>query len=295
MAPGAMSLAQVYDLLRCPVCADLFDLDDRTLLCARGHAFDIARQGYVSLLSGRQVVGLRADTADMLDARDRVMRAGLLDPIRDRVAASCVGTTTLEVGAGTGHYLAGCVQAGPDGSRGVGIDLSKVSARRVARIHPDVGAVVADAWKPWPIGDHVVHTVLSVFSPRNTEQCRRVLTDDGALVMVTPTDRHLHELIEPMGMIGVDEEKTQRIDSAVHGVFDRWERNRVEYTVAVPRSGVIDLVRMGPSAFHRSDAEIVGRAARLPDVVDVTFSVVHSVFVPAPAPAEPNAVQRTES
>ena len=40
------------------------------LRCAAGHSFDIARQGYVNLVPGR------ADTPEMVEARDAFLRAG---------------------------------------------------------------------------------------------------------------------------------------------------------------------------------------------------------------------------
>lgn len=45
-------LDAVTDLLACPQCERGLDLDDGVLLCEAGHSFDVARQGYVSLLTG---------------------------------------------------------------------------------------------------------------------------------------------------------------------------------------------------------------------------------------------------
>ena len=42
--------------------------------CASGHGFDVARQGYVNLLSGKASVD--GDSADMVAARAAVLDAG---------------------------------------------------------------------------------------------------------------------------------------------------------------------------------------------------------------------------
>ena len=44
----------VLDLLRCPRCAARFEIHGRTLRCAGGHVFDVARQGYVNLIGSGQ-------------------------------------------------------------------------------------------------------------------------------------------------------------------------------------------------------------------------------------------------
>ena len=52
-APGA--LAAVAPCLRCPVCDGPVRVGDDRVSCGRGHSFNLARQGYVSLTSGRGV------------------------------------------------------------------------------------------------------------------------------------------------------------------------------------------------------------------------------------------------
>ena len=41
--------------LTCPVCHGQLTAIDRALHCPAGHSFDLARQGYVNLISGRAV------------------------------------------------------------------------------------------------------------------------------------------------------------------------------------------------------------------------------------------------
>ncbi|MGJ0120549.1 putative RNA methyltransferase [Williamsia sp. MIQD14] len=268
-------LSAIIDLLACPVCTGDLDIDATTVICDRGHTFDIARQGYVSLL-GRSAGGLRSDTTAMVAARERVLGAGLYAPIADAVADATSGPVCLDVGAGTGHYLSHALDDADPASRGIGLDLSKACARATARVDDRIGSVVADAWQRLPVGDGRIDTVLSVFAPRNVAEFARVLTPDGALVVVAPTPRHLAEIVDPMGMIGVDPAKPERIGNSLSGVFDREDRVVVEHTMAVGRSEVADLVMMGPSAHHASEDEIIARAQALPETVDVTCSVTVS-------------------
>ncbi len=125
-------LSAVVDLLCCPVCRAPLELADRTLWCGQGHNFDLARQGYVTLLGGAGN-SFHSDTTEMLAARTRFLDGGFFDPILRAVGAECAdGATVLDVGAGTGHYLAAAVRHG--GGRGVGVDLSKLAARQISRL-----------------------------------------------------------------------------------------------------------------------------------------------------------------
>ncbi|MBJ7289854.1 putative RNA methyltransferase [Williamsia sp.] len=270
-------LSAIIDLLDCPVCQGDLDIDESTVICDRGHTFDIARQGYVSLLSG-SAGKLHSDSVEMVSARERVLGSGRYDPISDAVAELTDGPAILDVGAGTGHYLARSLAAvGPD-ARGVGLDLSKAGARATARVHPRIGSIIADAWQRLPVRDGSVDTVLSVFAPRNVAEFARVLIPGGALVVVTPTPRHLAEIVEPMGMIGVDPAKPERIGNTLGAAFTRTERISVEHTMTLDRALVADVVTMGPSAYHLSGNEISDRAAALADTVDVVCSVTVSRY-----------------
>ncbi|MFG2047207.1 putative RNA methyltransferase [Micromonospora sp. NPDC048935] len=79
---------RILDRLRCPVCGEPLGLttDARALRCPRRHSFDIARQGYVNLLTGRAPhVG---DTAEMVAARADFQAAGHYDLISVALAAA---------------------------------------------------------------------------------------------------------------------------------------------------------------------------------------------------------------
>jgi 23S rRNA (guanine745-N1)-methyltransferase len=275
-------LAAVASLLACPECGDILAVRDRSLFCARGHGFDIARQGYVSLLTGASTK-MSGDTAAMLDARAAFQDARHFAPIATAVAtisAEGVGTrfphSILEIGAGTGYYLAAALDATPD-AHGIALDVSKPAARRGARAHPRAASILADVWRGLPIRDGLVDVVLSVFAPRNPDEVARVLAPGGSFIVVTPTPRHLSELIAPLGMIGVDATKDDRLAEAMSGRFDRVDSALVEYSLRLTHPDVGNVVAMGPSAHHASDPR-AARIAALPETVEVTASVTVSRY-----------------
>ncbi|UYP20059.1 methyltransferase domain-containing protein [Rhodococcus sp. Z13] len=274
-------LADVIDLLACPHCGTGLDLDDRTVVCERGHSFDVARQGYVPLLGGGSTP-FTGDTADMIAARADFLGAGHYDPIRTAVARACADTGTgparvLEVGAGTGQYLETVLDTLPD-ARAVGLDVSKPAVRRIARSHPRVGAVLADAWQQLPVRSGALTHVLSIFAPRNAAESHRVLAPGGALIVVVPTSEHLRELVSLPGMVTVDERKTERLSAALSGHFERTAREDVRFVARLPRPALEHVAGMGPSAHHLTAADRAALLDRLPDPFEVTVSVTVSTW-----------------
>lgn len=254
-------LDDVLPLLRCPVCALGLRREGGAVRCAAGHSFDVARSGYLSLLPGGAGT---ADTAAMVAARDRFLSAGHFDPVGDAVAAIVGAGPVVDVGAGTGRHLAR-VLAARDGP-GLAIDLSRQAARRAARAHPRIGAVVADAWRGLPLRDGVAGAVLSVFAPRGPAEAARVLGPGGRLVVVTPSPRHLTQLVGPLGLVAVDPDKDARLERQLAG-FRLLRAEPVERTLVLGADDVRDVVAMGPSARHVD-------AAALPDLAgEVTLSV----------------------
>lgn len=283
-------LADVIDVLACPHCGSDLDADDdgddsgndaAVVLCERGHSFDVARQGYVSLMPG-SAGKITGDSAEMIAARAAFLDGGHFDPIADAVVAA-VGSarTVLEVGAGTGHYLAAAVEA--TGGRGIGVDVSKAAARRVARAHPRIGSIVADVWHGLPVRTGALDAVTCVFSPRNAAELHRVLVPGGVLVVVTPTERHQQELIDRVGLIGVDEDKARRLGESLSGRFEPEHRTAVEFTMRLGHADVGNLVAMGPSARHTTDASRRDAIASLPETAEVTASVIVGIYRAASA------------
>lgn len=264
-------------LLECPVCHAPLATADRSMRCPAGHAFDIARQGYVNLLSGRAHTKT-GDTPEMLAARAAFLAAGHFAPLTLAIAgavadAACgVDGVIVDVGAGIGHYLAAALEALP-GRTGVALDLSKHAARRAVRTHPAVVSVVCDAWDGLPVADGAAAVVLNVFSPRNPAEFSRILAPRGALVTATPRPEHLRELVESLGLVTVEPDKDERLETALGGYFRRHSVRAVTTTLALSRADVSALVMMGPSAHHIDPQVLASALEGLPEPVPTTLAV----------------------
>lgn len=280
MAEPTRGLADVLDLLRCPRCGGHpLTASGGAVACPRGHAFDLARQGYLSLLAGSRATS--GDDAEMARARERFLGSRAYDAVRAAVVAAATEALpdqarVLDVGCGTGWYAAGVLDAAP-AARGLGLDTSARSLRAAARAHPRAGAVGCDVLADYPLADACVDVVLDVFSPRNPPQMHRVLRPGGRLVVARPGPGHLAELRAAVpGMVAVDPAKEERLARALDDLFVAGPTATVEVVVPLTAEQARDLVGMTPSARHLG-------AADLPDDVlppAVTVSVLVGSYAP---------------
>ncbi|MFJ5611806.1 putative RNA methyltransferase [Streptomyces sp. NPDC093221] len=275
--PPPPALAQILDVLRCPICRGPLRPDRGALRCPAGHTFDLARHGYVGLLTGTRAVS--ADDAAMAQARARFLATGAYLPIRHavaRLAADAGPGTVLDVGCGTGYYLAGVLARLTD-ARGLGLDASVRALRSAARAHERAAAASWDVSRRFPVADRAADLVLNVFAPRNPAEFRRVLRPTGRLIVVRPTDRHLAELRHRVrAMVTVDPAKEQRLHHALDPHFMAARTERVDYLAPLTGSDALDLVGMSPSARHVSRAD----AGSGPLPGHVTVSVLATAYRP---------------
>ncbi|MWV57659.1 methyltransferase domain-containing protein [Rathayibacter sp. VKM Ac-2754] len=276
VAPGSV----VLPALACPVCGDSLAPDalprPTVLRCPLGHSADVARQGYVSLLRGRHATS--GDTAAMVQARSELLATGHFGAIQAAVAEAVPGDARLvvDLGCGTGAYLAAVLDARP-GASGLGLDLSAAAARRAARAHPRAAIATADLWQPLPLADASADALLTVFAPRNAPEMLRVLRPGGVAVVVTPRERHLHEIRTELGMLGIDAGKAERLDEQL-AEFSLAARRELDYGVLMTRDELRAEVLMGPSAHHVDAAALEGALAGHGAETAVTVAVTVSVF-----------------
>ncbi|QHC68611.1 methyltransferase domain-containing protein [Rathayibacter sp. VKM Ac-2759] len=246
------------------------------LRCPRGHSADIARQGYASLLRGRHATS--GDTAAMVQARSDLLGSGHYGPIQAAVAEAVPPESALvvDLGCGTGAYLAAVLDAHP-GACGLGLDLSAAAARRAARAHPRAAIATADLWQPLPLADASADALLTVFAPRNAPEMLRVLRPGGIAVVVTPRERHLHEIRTDLGMLGIDAGKAERLDEQLAG-FALAGRRELDYRVTMTRDELRAEVLMGPSAHHVDAAALEAALAGRREATAVTVAVTVSVY-----------------
>lgn len=272
---------EVLEALRCPLCEQPLAPSGGAVCCPRRHTFDVAKQGYVNLLPGRAPDN--ADTPEMLLDRQEFLHAGHYRPVTELVAAHTPtvdgAALVLDAGTGTGHYLRAVLDGLP-GAVGLATDVSKHAVRHAVRGNSRIGGAVCDLWRSLPVREGSVSVLLNVFAPRNGAEFRRVLRADGALLAVTPTSRHLAELVEAMDLLSVDGRKLARLDAELDPHLRRARRAECSFELRLSRQEALALVGMGPAGRHQDPVALRARVAALPEPVCTTASVTLSVYQP---------------
>jgi 23S rRNA (guanine745-N1)-methyltransferase len=240
----------------------------------------VAREGYVTLFE-TGATHASGDDVRMVAARTDVEQAGHFKPLTAalvRTAADLASVDTslvLDVGAGTGHHLAGVLGSLPQ-SGGIALDSSRPAARRAAGAHESIAVVRADVWRQIPLTDQAVDIALNVFAPRNGPELGRVVRPGGTVLSVTPTSTHLHELA-PLHSIRIDPEKTARLCRAFDPWFEPMSVRPITWTLELSRGQAEAVLRMGPAVRHlRPDYD--RRLATLGESIRVTGAVQLRAF-----------------
>ena len=252
-----MSLQTLSEWLRCPNCLRPLSPTGELLVgCGTGHSFDVNKRGFVNLLNGpHKFIG---DSAAMLDARDRFLGTGWYGPLQAAIHSAIAVESPeriVDVGCGTGYYLATALPALPN-ARALAMDLSPVAVRRTIRSQSCSDGLVADVWSPLPIRDGAADMILNVFAPRNAAEFARVLRADGLLLVVVPQPTHLQQLRESGLAVQMQADKAAHLTASLAAWFTLEVHEQLGRTVQLTALEVMSLIGMGPSAHHSGPAEV---------------------------------------
>lgn len=182
--------------LICPVCHEKLNSDGKRLHCVGGHAFDVARQGYVNLLTVQQKHSRNpGDTREQVLSRRAFLEAGFYAPIADTLIRAArqrgIRGQILDVGCGEGYYAAQLAEALD--SPLVGLDISKEAVRCAAAKYKGCQWLCATA-SHIPVEAESVTLLTSLFALTLPEEYHRVLCPGGWYFQVLAQKDHLRNL-----------------------------------------------------------------------------------------------------
>lgn len=162
--------------LRCPVCGEQLNKAAGSFVCARGHSFDVARQGYVNLLTVDQKHSLHpGDTRQQVLSRREFLEGGSYAPIVstliEEAQSLSLSGELLDVGCGEGYYAARLSQALHMNL--TGLDISKEAVRCAAGKYKNAQWLCATA-AHIPVEDESADLLTSLFALTLPEEFRRM-------------------------------------------------------------------------------------------------------------------------
>ena len=179
--------------LVCPICGEILRRGAKQWVCPAGHSFDVARQGYVNLLTVQQKHSLHpGDTREQVLSRRRFLESGAYAPIvaqmLEMLKAHGARGPILDVGCGEGYYGTRVAEA-LDGAL-LGLDISKEAVRCAAGSYKQADWICATAAHV-PVRDHGAGLLMSMFALTLPEEFRRILSEDGLFLQVLAAQDHL--------------------------------------------------------------------------------------------------------
>ena len=243
----------------CPICQENLTLVETSLKCNNRHSFDIAKFGYVNLAP--QIKQSTNYDKENFQNRQQILEAGfyqaILEGVSDLLAANPSAKTVLDIGCGEGFYSRKLQESHPDKTF-YAFDISKDSVQIAAKSEPNwaVNWFVGDLAR-LPIKDASMDILLDIFSPANYGEFRRVLSKDGILIKVIPTENHLKEIRQKVqDQLTKKDYSNQDIKNHFQEHFTILSSQTASLTKSITAEQLQALLSMTPLLFHIDQSKI---------------------------------------
>ena len=243
----------------CPICQENLTLVESSLKCCNRHSFDLAKFGYVNLAP--QIKQSANYDKENFQNRQQILEAGfyraILEAVSDLLASSKTTTIILDIGCGEGFYSRKLQENHPEKTF-YAFDISKDSVQIAAKSEPNwaVNWFVGDLAR-LPIKDASMHILLDIFSPANYGEFRRVLSKDGILIKVIPTENHLKEIRQKVqDQLTKKDYSNQDIKNHFQEHFTILSSQTASLTKTITTVQLQALLSMTPLLFHVDQSKI---------------------------------------
>ena len=274
--------------LACPIDGAQLESHDRQLVCENGHAFDIARQGYVNLLPVQHKRTKHpGDSKAMVLARTHFLNSGVYEPIANQLnklvytqITAGKETALLDAGCGEGYYFDALLNylSDKDGSTDlsfIGLDISKEAIVQASKRNKQISWVVGTNRQP-PVRDESIDIILCLFGFLSVPGFQKVLKSGGKIVLVDPGPEHLKELRQ---VIYPEIKKSAQVSSlqTEKTGFSLVNSEALQFKISIKNNEQINNLLIMTPHFYRASKEGRQAACNLQQLiltVDVVFSVL---------------------
>ncbi|MDU4514930.1 putative RNA methyltransferase [Streptococcus mitis] len=243
----------------CPICQENLTLVENSLKCKNRHSFDVAKFGYVNLAP--QIKQSANYDKENFQNRQLILEAGfyqaILEAISDLLSNSESAKTILDIGCGEGFYSRKLQESHSDKTF-YAFDISKDSVQIAAKSEPNwaVNWFVGDLAR-LPIKDASMDLLLDIFSPANYGEFRRVLSKNGILIKVIPTENHLKEIRQKIqDQLTKKDYSNQDIKNHFQEHFSILSSQTASLTKTITAEQLQALLSMTPLLFHVDQSKI---------------------------------------
>ena len=243
----------------CPICQENLTLIETSFKCSNRHSFDLAKFGYVNLAP--QIKQSANYDKENFQNRQQILEAGfyqaILEGISYLLATKPSAKTILDIGCGEGFYSRK-LQESHSNKTFYAFDISKDSVQIAAKSETNwaVNWFIGDLAR-LPIKDASMDILLDIFSPANYGEFRRVLSKDGILIKVIPTENHLKEIRQIVqDQLTKKDYSNQDIKEHFQGHFSIQSNQIASLTNPITAEQRQALLSMTPLLFHVDQSKI---------------------------------------
>ena len=264
--------------LICPICQKELNRQEKCFVCPDRHSFDIARQGYVNLLTVQQKHSLApGDTREQVLSRRAFLEAGFYAPIAETLIKTAkkygIDGEILDIGCGEGWYSSQLAEA--LNLPLTGLDISKEAVRCAAAKYKNHQWLCATA-AHIPVPDGAAGLITSLFALTLPEEFHRVLARDGLYFQVLAAEDHL------LGLKSIiyDELHHKEKDTVPElPGFERVESIPIRFAFRVEGEQIQNLFSMTPHVFRisKNGARRLSETTHLEDTASCMLNVFRRV------------------
>ncbi|MGV8980386.1 putative RNA methyltransferase [Clostridium sp.] len=282
-----MSLENMESILKCPVCNLCLKKHEKQYVCLNNHSYDIASKGYINLLLANQKKTKDpGDSKEMMEGRRDFLNKGYYqkfsEALNEVIISNINGNniSILDAGCGEGYFLCRLKEAIYEKEPSIienrkfdffGVDISKSAVTYAVKRDKKINFIVGSNFNI-PIMQSSIDIIIRNFAPSDEVELKRVLKDDGKLIVVTPGIQHLYGLKE---ILYINPRKHEEKEIAFEG-FKLTYNTEVKYTINVEDGAhVKNLIAMTPYywTFDNCMREKASETNKLSTEIDFNISV----------------------
>lgn len=279
---SAKMFRQYIDVFRCPICDSSMEVvESKSFICSNRHTFDIAKQGYVNLLT--KPVKTHYDEK-LFDARhkiivDRHFFSDLHDVITNIIhehdSEISKDTIIFDAGCGEGSHLHNILAlTNKENLVGVGLDISKEGIKIASRQYKEALWIVGDLANTPLVNDSCAY-ILNILSPANYQEFRRLLQANGIMIKVVPRPNYLIEVREVL--FHSPEKREYQNDGTIslfQQNFNMVDMIQLTYEKKLDKEDLTHLLHMTPLTWNAEKEQLRSLFQREKTTITVDFDIL---------------------
>lgn len=267
--------------LSCIHCHEDLQLDINSLVCANGHRFDMAKQGYFFM--AKKTTNTKYDTSLFSSRREIILNTELYRPLHEYIGQYLKDNysndvSMIDAGSGEGSHLWQMTRQVEENQYSlISVDLAKSAIQAATDYNGHMLSMIADLAE-LPVANHQLDIVLSIFSPSNYAEFERILKPRGELIKIIPNSGYLQEIRQAlidMNIGNIHPYSNEDVIDVFKTHYQNVTMKEIKASQTLTSSQLEDLIVMTPLTWQLTEEERQTLLAKLNGVITLDVTVLH--------------------